>query len=378
MSLSLTLLARLIAFDTVSDRSNLDLIAFLTDFLATRGFRTHRLEDAAGDKAGLYAEIGPPGAGGVLLSAHSDVVPVAGQDWTRPPFRLTQEGAWLYGRGTTDMKGFLAEMLAVADRVDGETLTAPLKLLISYDEEIGCVGLARMRPRLAPLIGRPRLALVGEPTEMRVATGHKGKRAYRARVTGQAGHSALAPKHVSALQVGVEFCVALRGLQEEIRQTGARDPGFDIPYTTLHVGRFHSGTALNIVPDAAEIAFEIRHLAQDDPDALEHRVREAAQAVTPEQIGPKGIEIDRVAAYPGLNIAKTHAAVKEVQAWAGTPTCKVGFGTEAGILSEMGIPSVVCGPGSMDRHGHKADECISQGQLQACAQMLDALVATLR
>ncbi|MEM6375273.1 MAG: M20/M25/M40 family metallo-hydrolase, partial [Pseudomonadota bacterium] len=276
MSDDLDILERLIGFETLNSASNLHMIDFCQDLLTTCGFRVKRLRDPIEAKAGLFAEIGPAGPGGILLSAHSDVVPVAGQAWTRPPFRLTRDGAWLYGRGTTDMKGFLAQMLALAQKARGAQLSAPLKLLISYDEEIGCVGLARMRARLADLIGQPRLAIVGEPTEMQVGLAHKGKRAYLARVPGQAGHSAAAPNIVSALQVGVDFVTALRALQEDLRQTGARDPAFDVPYTTIHVGTFHSGSALNIVPERAELRFEFRHLAADDPDALEGRIRQAA------------------------------------------------------------------------------------------------------
>ena len=377
MNRSLEILDHLIGFNTLNSRSNLHMVNFIEEFLVSRGFRVHRLADPAEEKAGLYAEIGPETEGGVVLSAHSDVVPVDGQTWTRPPFRLIREGDWLYGRGTTDMKGFLAEMLAVADKASTMMLKVPLKLLISYDEEIGCVGIERMRERLIPLIGSPRLAIVGEPTEMRVATGHKGKRAYRAHLAGQAGHSSLAPNYISALQVGVDFVMALRRLQEDIRETGACDPEFDVPYTTLHVGTFRSGTALNIVPDAAELTYEFRHVPEDDPDVLEQRIADAAQAVTPRQLGSTGIRIDRQASYPGLRMAATHDAVKQAQVWAGTETCKVGFGTEAGVLSEMGIPSVVCGPGSMDTHGHKADECISISQLNACAQMLDKVLKSL-
>ena len=176
MTLSLEILDRLIAFNTVSNRSNLDLVSYVEDFLRARQFRVHRIPDLTQEKAGLYAEIGPQADGGILLSAHSDVVPVEGQAWSRAPFQLTRDGDRLFGRGTTDMKGFLAEMLGVADLASGKTLKAPLKLLISYDEEIGCVGIGRMKDRLKPLLGRPEMAIVGEPTEMQVAVGHKGKR----------------------------------------------------------------------------------------------------------------------------------------------------------------------------------------------------------
>ena len=377
MTLSLDILDRLIAFDTVSNRSNLDLIYYVEDFLRARQFRVHRIPDLTEEKAGLYAEIGPQTDGGILLSAHSDVVPVEGQVWSRPPFQLTRDGDRLFGRGTTDMKGFLAEMLGVADLVSAKTLKAPLKLLISYDEEIGCVGIDRMKDRLKPLLGRPELAIVGEPTEMQVAVGHKGKRAYKAQITGQAGHSALAPRFVSALHIAVDYVAALRALQDGLEQNGSRDDSYDVPYSTIHVGQMRSGSALNIVPDSAEMLFEFRHLAEDDPDCLAHRITEAADAVTAPYPQIASIELQHLAAYPGLTTPVTSAAVTLARKWSGGQTCKVAFGTEAGFLSDLGIPTVVCGPGSMEDQGHKPDEYISQTQLIKCSQMLVKAVGQL-
>ena len=377
MTLSLEILDRLIAFNTVSNRSNLDLVSYVEDFLRARQFRVHRIPDLTQEKAGLYAEIGPQADGGILLSAHSDVVPVEGQAWSRAPFQLTRDGDRLFGRGTTDMKGFLAEMLGVADLASGKTLKAPLKLLISYDEEIGCVGIGRMKDRLKPLLGRPEMAIVGEPTEMQVAVGHKGKRAYKAKITGQAGHSALAPRFVSALHIAVDYVAALRALQDGLEQYGSRDDSYDVPYSTIHVGRMRSGSALNIVPDSAEMLFEFRHLAEDEPDCLAHRITEAANTVTAHYAQVANIELHSLAAYPGLAIPLTNAAVTLARKWSGGQTCKVAFGTEAGFLSDLGIPTVVCGPGSMADQGHKPDEYISQKQLIKCSQMLVKAVGKL-
>jgi len=378
MTLSLDILDRLIAFDTVSNRSNLDLISYVEDFLRARQFRVHRIPDLTEEKAGLYAEIGPQTDGGILLSAHSDVVPVEGQVWSRPPFQLTRDGDRLFGRGTTDMKGFLAEMLGVADLASRKTLKAPLKLLISYDEEIGCVGIGRMKDRLKPLLGRPELAIVGEPTEMQVAVGHKGKRAYKAQITGQAGHSALAPRFVSALHIAVDYVAALRALQEGLEQNGSRDDSYDVPYSTIHVGQMRSGSALNIVPDSAEMLFEFRHLAEDNPDCLAHRITEAADAVIAPYAQPASIKLRPLAAYPGLATPLTSGAVTSVLNWSGGQTCQVAFGTEAGFLSDLGFPTVVCGPGSMADQGHKPDEYISRTQLIKCSQMLVKAVGQLQ
>lgn len=378
MALSLDILERLIAFDTVSTRSNLELIAYVEDFLKTRGFQVQRIPDPDQDKAGLFAEIGPRVEGGVLLSAHSDVVPVEGQIWTRPPFQLTREGDHLFGRGTTDMKGYLAEMLAVADRASLVPLAKPLKLLISYDEEIGCVGIDRMRDRLPPIMGRPDIAIIGEPTEMQVAIGHKGKRAYCASISGEAGHSSLAPNFVSALQVAVDFEIKLRGIQNDLKESGAQDAAYDIPYSTVHVGRMTAGTSLNIVPDSADLVFEFRHLPGDDPDKLQERIISAAMTVAGAYEGRSVIDIKRRATYPGLSMESDNEAVKAVQQWSGGKTCQVAFGTEAGVFAELGVPSLVCGPGSMAGQGHKADEFVSRQQLHACAKMLENALSSLR
>ena len=304
MTDTLEILDRLVAFDTASDRSNLALIGYVEEFLKVRGFRVARLEDPDEPKAGLFAEIGPQGDG-ILLSAHSDVVPVEGQDWTRAPFRLSEESGRLFGRGTTDMKGFVASMLSAADAASRMDLKEPLKLVLSYDEEVGCVGIARMIDRLVPLMGRPRAAIVGEPTGMRVATGHKGKQGFRAVIGGQAGHSALAPRFVNALHVATDFVQALREMQRDLERTGARDEAYDVPCSTVHVGMLSGGRALNIVPDRAEMTFEFRHLAEDDPADLRHRIEAAAAGVVAGHGAGARSESARWRAIPDLRPHRT-------------------------------------------------------------------------
>ncbi|SMX38836.1 acetylornithine deacetylase [Maliponia aquimaris] len=369
-------LERLVAFDTVSARSNLDLVGYVEAFLKERGFAVTRMPDDTGQKAGLYAQIGPEGAG-VLLSAHTDVVPVEGQAWTRDPFRLTAEGDRLYGRGTTDMKGFLAAMLSAADRAARRDLREPLKLSISYDEEVGCLGMARMAPELQTLVGKPRACIVGEPTGMQVAVGHKGKRAFRAICHGQAGHSALAPRFVNALHLAGDFMTELRGIQDWLAAEGARDAAYDVPHATVHVGTLSGGTALNIVPDRAEMAFELRFLGDDVPDAIVRRIMAAAERVSAAHPGGR-IEVETVNAYPGLSVAPGAEVVRVVRHLAGNAgTLKVAFGTEAGFFDRMGVPTVVCGPGSMEGQGHKADEYIETAQLALCDAMLDRVLDSL-
>lgn len=380
MTRTLEILDRLIAFDTVSAKSNLSLVDYAEGLLRNTGAQVQRFSDATGQKAGLYAEIGPAGQG-IALSGHTDVVPVEGQVWTRDPFRLSIDGGRVYGRGTTDMKGFVAGALALAERAGRAKLREPLKIILSYDEEVGCLGLKEMLPNLLPLIGQPRAVIVGEPTEMRVAVGHKGKVALKAVCNGQAGHSAMAPDFVNAIHLATDFVSAVREAQAGIAAKGAQEDGYDIPYSTLHVGKIAGGKALNIVPDRAEIDFEIRHLAADDPRAtiaaLTARAKEIAaryKAAFPQAL----IEIEERNAYPGLAVDAAAEVVGLVQRFSGRGgTFKVPYGTEGGFFAEAGLPTVVCGPGSMAGQGHKPDEYIALSQLVALDAMLDRVLAEI-
>jgi len=382
MTLTLDTLERLIGFPTVSSVSNLDIIAYIEDFLKIRGFRTYRVPDATGRKAGLFAAIGPTETAGVLLSGHTDVVPVVGQNWTRDPFRLTQKGERLYGRGTTDMKGYLACMLSLADRAAKVALKEPLKLAFSYDEEIGCVGIRQMIDQLQPTIGLPRACFVGEPTEMQVAIGHKGKTALRATCHGENGHSAMAPQFLNAVHVAADFVGALRDVQAGLAQNGPRDAAYSVPFSTVHVGKISGGTALNIVPDRAVIDFEFRNLASDPADNIRGLIDMAAEDVTGRfhaQHPVAKIKIEQVNAYPGLDTDSADDVVAFAQNLAQTnSTTKVAFGTEAGFFaSVLKIPTIVCGPGSMAEQGHKPDESIGTGDLAACDAFFDRLLGHL-
>jgi acetylornithine deacetylase len=377
---TLEILERLIAFDTVSAKSNLALVDYAEGLLKSAGARVQRLFDAAGQKAGLYAEIGPAGRG-IALSGHTDVVPVEGQVWTRDPFKLSIDQGRAYGRGTTDMKGFVAGALALAERAGNAHLKEPLKIVLSYDEEVGCLGLRDMLPAVLPLIGQPRAVIVGEPTEMQLALGHKGKVALKAVCHGQAGHSAMAPDFVNAIHLAADFVVALRALQADLAATGPRDADYDIPFTTLHVGKIAGGKALNIVPDRAEIAFEIRHLAAADPTALVAQVRQEAERIAAPYraiFDAARIEIAQVSAYPGLSVDPAAEVVGLVQRLSGrSGHSKVPYGTEAGFFAEAGLPAVVCGPGSMPGQGHKPDEYIELSELAALDGMLSRILTEI-
>lgn len=377
MTRTLELLDRLIAFPTISSASNLDLIDWAQMLLRDAGLQVNRIPSPDGTKAGLFAQIGPAGEGGICLSAHTDVVPVEGQDWTRPAFKLTQDSKRLYGRGTTDMKGFLASALAVAERAGAAQLNKPLSLCLSYDEEVGCVGIRDMLPALSPLIGKPRAVIVGEPTSMQIATGHKGKIALRVTCRGEAGHSALAPNFVNAIHVAMQFVSETRLLQGTL-ETSARDDGYDIPYSTVHVGRINGGRALNIVPDLVTLEMEIRHLPQVNATDILGQLQAAAERISALFEYPDAIEIIQTNAYPGLSLP----AADPVIDWARRigphdQTNKVAFGTEAGFFAGLGLPTFVTGPGDMAADGHKPDEGLAHEALAACDTMMDRVLADL-
>lgn len=358
------LLAQLVAFATVSSQSNLTMIDWVEDFLIKAGFDVHRVSAKGEPKAGLLAKFGA-GEGGTLLSAHSDVVPVAGQAWSSDPFTLTRRDDRLVGRGATDMKGFLACVLALAETLPARPPTAPVMIALSWDEELGCRGIAQMIDQVLPTLGRPDLCIVGEPTLMRLGTGHKGKTSYRAICHGEPGHSAMAPRFRNALHLGADLINALREEQDWLQTEGAREPGHEIAYSTVHAGKMTGGVALNIVPERAEIDFEIRAIAADDPEEILSRIIRRL---------PDGIEISTTGSYPGLSAAADHPAFANLRGLLPDPEpVKVSYGTEAGFFAALGIPTVVCGPGTM-RDGHQPDESIVCSELALCAQVLQQLL----
>lgn len=373
------ILAQLVAFPTISRSSNRELTAYVRRLLEPLGARIQSIT-AQEDRENLWISIGPEDVPGIVLSGHSDVVPVAGQDWSRDPFSLEQADGCLYGRGTADMKGFLASALRCAMLAASRPLVTPLHLAISYDEEIGCVGVRPMLEVLQALPLRPLLCWIGEPTSMCLAVGHKGKAAYRARFIGRPAHSALAPHGLNAIHIASDFIQALKKLQVDLSEQVTLDHDYDIPYSTVHVGTIAGGEALNIVPGHCELEFEIRNIGHDDPNVIEGEIRLLADGMVkalrtwyPEA----DIVIERMNAYPGLD-TRHPAALEFMRRLTGrNRPMKVAFGTEGGLFSEtLGVPAIICGPGSMDQ-GHKADEFVSVEQLHACDTLLSRLLDQL-
>ena len=375
------ILDRLLAFETVSSLPNIGLMEYVRDLLAGAGIASVLIADDTGKKANLYASVGPEGMGGVMLSGHTDVVPVEGQDWTKPPFALTEEGGRYYGRGACDMKGFVACAITAMLAAKGRDLKVPLHLALSHDEEVGCLGVRSLIEMLEGAPVRPAMCIVGEPTGMQVATGHKGKVALRATCIGREGHSALAPMALNALHLGADFLNAVRALQADVAENGLRDGDYDVPYTTLHVGKFNGGVQVNIVPNRCVLDFEIRSLAGDNPEVLIARLREAAEAIVAPLRGtfPEAeIVVERLWDYPGLGTPSDAGVVNFVKGLTGANgTMKVAFGTEGGLFSQrLGIPAVICGPGSMAQ-GHKPDEFVTVEQMARCEAMMAALLTRL-
>lgn len=375
------LLGKLIEYPTVSADPNLALITFCAEVLEDAGAQVSILHDTTGKKANLYATIGPTDRPGVLLSGHTDVVPTKGQNWAVPPFEMTSRDGKLYGRGTCDMKGFVASALVCALKAARLDLQTPLHLALSYDEEIGCVGVRSLIDMLAAAPFVPQFCIVGEPTSMRVATGHKGKTAAKVVATGHAAHSALSPTGMNAIHMVCDMIGVLRDLQTELCTTGVHDDDYDVPYSTVHVGTISGGTALNIVPDLAEFMFEIRNLPEDNPAQIMGRfnnTRAEYLADIKQRFPDADVTIEITNSYPSLATDPASEIVGLVQSLAQTNhTIKVAFGTEGGLFSDrLDIPTVICGPGSMDQ-GHKPDEFVEASQLAACDAMMDALRARL-
>ena len=372
------LLERLIGLATVSRDSNLLMIDFIRQYLAEHGVQSELFHNAEGTKANLFATVGPLDRGGIVLSGHTDVVPVDGQAWTVEPFHLTEKDGRLYGRGTADMKGFIASVLAAVPLFLEQTLKLPVHLAFSYDEEIGCLGVRTMLAKLEERPHKPILCLIGEPTELKPVLGHKGKLAMRCHVRGAACHSAYAPYGVNAIHLAARLISRLEEIGEQLSKPEYRDQRFDPPFSTVQTGLINGGRALNIVPAECQFDFEVRALPGFDPHAVAVELQSYADA----QLLPKmravqtdtDIRFQEMSAYPGLATPPDTEAARLLALLSGSAQFgTVAFGSEGGLFNQIGIPAVVCGPGSMDQ-GHKPDEFVTVEQLVGCDAMLARLV----
>ena len=380
---AIDILKSLVGFDTTSSKSNLDLIEFIESYLNNHKIKSTLVYDSSGKKANLFATIGSGNERGIMLSGHTDIVPITGQTWTDDPFHLTQKENKLYGRGTADMKGFLALILSRVPKMISTNLSKPIHLAFSYDEEVGCVGVHRLLDLINGNSIKPAFCIVGEPTSMEVVTGHKGKCGYQVVVKGLACHSGQAPFGVNAVNYAAKLISHITEISKEKSIKGPFDYDYEVPYTTLHTGVISGGTILNIVPDSCQFEFEIRYLIEDNPKELINKIK----LYTKENLLPNmhkvssktDIHFKEKVTYPSLLIDANSEPVRYVKKLLNDEKHKkVIFGSEGGLFQEkLNLPTVVCGPGSIDQ-AHKANEYISIDQLEKGGKFLDDLINSCR
>lgn len=374
---TLDILARLIAFDTTSRNSNLALIEWVERFLAERGVIAHRVANADGSKANLYAVIGPNAEGGVVLSGHTDVVPVDGQPWSADPWTLAERAGKLYGRGTADMKSFLALALAHVEAALASGLKRPLILAFSYDEEIGCLGAPALIAEIVRDIPRPSAAIVGEPTSMKVVSAHKSIRSFLVEVTGREAHSSLPDAGVSAVMEALKLMDLVAAMGREAR---ALDVAPFATGATMTIGRVEGGTASNILARRCDFVWDLRTPSVEEADAIEARFRAAAEALDREikaRAAEGGARVTRRSNTAGLTIDRDSAAEALARALTGdNETRAVAYAAEAGLFQRAGIPAVLCGPGSIEQ-AHQPDEWIERAQIEEGAAFMRRLIDKL-
>ena len=376
---SIEILKKLVSFDTTSFKSNLDLIKFIENYLNDLNIKSELIYDETKNKANLFTTIGPNLQGGIVLSGHTDVVPITKQNWTSDPFILTERDDKLFGRGSSDMKGFIAIVLSRVSAMVEKKLKKPIHLAFSYDEEIGCVGVHSLLDLIKKKSINPEFCIVGEPTSMEMVIGHKGKHAYDVKVDGLSCHSGQAPNGVNAINYASKLINYIEEINKEKSIKGPFDKDYEIPYSTLHTGLIKGGTILNIVPKLCQFEFEIRHLAEDDPLEIIQRIKQYTEELLIKEMhnisSTTNIEINEKINYPGLNISELIPPVKQVKELLGKSSHKkVVFGTEGGLFKrELNLPTIICGPGSIDQ-AHKPDEFISIQQIEKGGTFIDKLI----
>ena len=372
----------LVAFDTTSYNSNLELIHFIKDYLSDYDTESVLVFSEDKTKANLYATIGPQDKSGVMLSGHTDVVPVKGQNWRSDPFSVIEKNDALYGRGTADMKSFIAIVLAYIPQLANAELTTPVHLAFSYDEEIGCVGVRRLLDMMHDMPIKPAMCIVGEPTSMHVVNAHKGKLAQRIRIFGLEAHSSLPNIGVNAIEYAAELIVFIRKIANRLKENGPYEEGFEVTYTTMQTGKINGGVALNIVPNYCELQLEIRNIPKHDPQPLLDEIIDFAKnQLEPEMKSVDSncrIEFEHLSAYPGMFTAANEEVIEFVQTLTTVDELKkVTYGTEGGLFSEqLGIPTVVCGPGNIEQ-AHKPDEFIRLDQIHQMQRFMTRLIKAL-
>jgi acetylornithine deacetylase len=374
---ALDIVKDLIAFDTTSRDSNLSLIDYAQALLEKSGARCRRSYDASGKKANLFATIGPEGDGGFVLSGHTDVVPVDGQEWSSNPFKPEVRDGKLYGRGACDMKGFVGTALSLVPEIAKARLSRPIHFALSYDEEVGCVGVTGLLDDLKAQNLKPALAIIGEPTLMKIVGAHKGGAKLVTKCCGREHHSSGPEKGANAVMMAGEFVALLDSVWDE--QRADTDARFDPPHSTVQATVIHGGTAVNILAREAEVTWEYRCLPDRDPEKIIARVKtRAAEEILPKyqrRAAEAAFNTTLHARYPGLKMDEESAAVRLARELTGANQVEaVAYGTEAGHFQTYGIPAVICGPGSIEQ-AHRPDEFCALSELEACEAFLRKVIA---
>ena len=375
------ILADLVAFPTVSSDGNLELVAYVAELLGNAGAAVSITRDETGSKANVFATLGPAGDGGIVLSGHTDVVPVEGQAWSGDPFAMTERDGLLYGRGTCDMKGFVAACLAMAPAFAATELRRPLHFAFTYDEESGCFGARALMAEIARSGLRPAVAIIGEPTGMRVIEGHKGCYEYTTAFTGLEGHGSEPDRGVNAVEYAARYIARLLDIAERLKPRAPAGSRFEPPWTTLQIGSIAGGVARNVIAGQCTVEWEMRPVQASDAAFVKADIGAyvdevllpAMKAVSPDA----GIVTHTVGEVEGLQVVSQSEARDLVFALTGGNSADVvAFGTEAGLYQAAGMSAVICGPGSIEQ-AHKPDEYIALDQLAACLGMLEKLRSKL-
>jgi acetylornithine deacetylase len=375
------ILLRLVSFDTTSRGTNLPLIEWVEDFLRPLGAELVRMPDAEGNKANLWARFGPDRPGGIVLSGHTDVVPIDGQPWTTNPWKLVEDGGKWLARGTTDMKGFIALALAHAETISKIDLKAPVHFAFSYDEEVGCAGVAPMIAEIGRRGAEPSVVWVGEPTLWGVMSAHKGIRDYEVKITGKAAHSSDPRMGASAIHEAVELLAVLRRIAREQEAAAPKASDFDPSWTTITVGEISGGTASNILARECRFIFDVRCVPGVDPDAILTpffaEVEKVRSRLTP--LGPEcGVDIDMRANAPPLQIVRDSSAERFMRALTGDNAVRVAaYATEAGQFQRAGFPAVICGPGSVEQ-AHQPNEFVAISEIEKGLAVFRRFIETLK
>ncbi|MDC3091021.1 acetylornithine deacetylase [Rickettsiales bacterium] len=374
------LIAKLISYKTISESENISLLNFITEYLDSYNVSS-KIINKTNNRANLYARLGPNVSGGIMFSGHTDVVPVEGQKWNSDPFKLKKSGDRLYGRGTSDMKSFIAIVLSLVPEIVKLNLKRPIDFMFSFDEEIGCVGIQKAIPFIEKIKYKPASCIVGEPTEMKVINQHKGKKNFLVIFNGIESHSSLVDKGVNTINYAAKFICFLKSIEEELKKSENLDKSFSPPYTSINVGIIDGGIALNIIPKECKVEFEIRDLPNTDSKEIITKIKKFLFSNLEKEMKKENkacsISFHVTNNFPPLKTNQTDSLINLcLRSLNSNNIGSVSFGTEAGVFDKIGIETIVCGPGSINQ-AHKPDEYITKNQIQKCEVFLKKIIKTL-